>query len=143
MIVTIKSIFVYIRRNMKLNHVVLVLFVLLSLAVMAFAPLQAETPDPLVIPVEVQVFLTGAVIFIATAGLKALSQAFPNIPNLEGPTTVYAGATVTFIVTVGNALLTLVPPEYQPAVGAALVAIGSFLAANGYALLTKKKPATK
>lgn len=71
----------------KLNHVMKVLLIvsILALWLVAANPFQGETPPPpdaapLTVPVEVQVALTGAVVFLLTAGLKALSQAFPNIP---------------------------------------------------------------
>lgn len=128
----------HIMRNLLIIAVVLIA----SMGLMAFRPFQGETPpaavgEPLTVPVEVQVFLTGAVIFLLTAGIKALTQAFPKIPNLEGPATVFAGAVVTFVVVLANALLALVPPEFKVYAVLIFTGIASWLGANGYALLVK------
>jgi hypothetical protein len=146
---------------MKFTHVMILLVIVLAFAMIAAAPFQTETPpatptaevtpapdgepvegDPLTVPVELEMAFTAIVVFLVTAGVKAISQAFPKIPNLEGQATVFAGAIVAFVIALANAALLLLPPDLVPYARLVFGAIVTWLGANGIALLLKK-PATK
>ena len=128
---------------MKFNHIVFVVLVILALGLVAFAPFQAGDPPPVdgtpvTVPDYLVVIVTGAIGFLLTAGIKSLSQAIPGVPDLQGPATAITGALVTIFVAVANALLALVPPDYQPLVATLFAALGSILSAYGLAGIMKR-----
>jgi hypothetical protein len=124
-------------KNHIVRNLLIGLMLCAALGLMAFSPFQENPPQtgagPLTVPDAIQGALFIGVVFLLTAGIKAISKHVALIPTLDGQITVIAGGIVTAVVAITNALLAQVPPEYVPLTYSILGAIVAFLGANGIA----------
>ncbi len=113
----------------------LITICILVLASLAFTilPVRSVQQAPLVLPDWAQLLIYAGIGWVITQGLKSLSKAIPNTPDLSGVATALTGAFVTAIVVFGNALLAMIPAESQAPVAALFGLLAAILSAYGIA----------
>jgi hypothetical protein len=81
------------------------------------------------LPVEIQAVIAAGIGFIVTEGLKALSQVLGK--DISGAGAAITAALVTAVIVFANALLAIVPAEYQSLAQALLGVLVAVLGAFG------------
>ena len=119
--------------------ILLIIIIALVVATPALAagPRQEATP-PATLPDWAVALINVCITFLVTAGLKSLSKTLPWIPTIQGQATSMTAALVGFIVVFANGLLSMIPPEYIPAVVALFAFIGTILSAYGLSSTIKQ-----
>ncbi len=132
---------------MKRFWKILLVVLLLAVSTMAFtvSPVgRYQAAAPLELPDWARLLIIAGVSWLITQGIKSLTHAIPNIPDLTGLATSLTGALVVITVAFANALLTLVPPESQAIVSLVFQLLATILGTYGIAHTVKSAlPAPK
>ena len=81
------------------------------------------------VPVELQALLVVALTYLVTEGLKIVSGWFHG--DLSGAASVIAAGLVAAVLGFANALLALIPPEFEPIANAVMQLLIVLLSAMG------------
>ena len=131
---------------MKRFWKILLVVLLLAIACMAFtvSPVgKYQAAAPLELPDWARLLIIAGISWLITQGIKSLTHAIPNIPDLTGLATSLTGALVVIAVAFANALLAMVPPDQQATVSLVFQLLATILGTYGIAHTVKSIIPTK